>query len=93
MLLCEEGELADGVYFDAATARSVRVEHVAARIVSTEEAEEKLRSQKVCFVQFTPDPRSLAAGACPAGACACVCARCTAARSGAAGAGAERDRL
>ena len=54
MLLCKEGELADGTYLDAATARSVRVEHVGARILSTEEAEEKARSPKVCV--FTQQP-------------------------------------
>ncbi len=56
MLLCKEGELADGTYLDAATARSVRVEHVGARILSTEEAEEKARIPKVCvFTQQRAD--------------------------------------
>ena len=47
MLLCEAGELADGAYFDASSARIVRVDHVGAKVVSVEELNEKQRNGMV----------------------------------------------
>ena len=47
VVLCEQGELGDGLYFDAASARCVRVNHVDARILSAEGLEEKQRDAKV----------------------------------------------
>jgi hypothetical protein len=47
VLLCEAGELADGTYFDAASARIVRVDHVGAKVVSVEELNEKQRNGMV----------------------------------------------
>mmetsp|Transcript_31947 Transcript_31947/g.46679 ORF Transcript_31947/g.46679 Transcript_31947/m.46679 type:complete len:295 (+) Transcript_31947:7-891(+) len=47
VLLCEEGELSDGAYFDATAARCVRIEHVGAKILSSDDLEEKHRNAKV----------------------------------------------
>jgi hypothetical protein len=45
--LCEEGELSDGVYFDAAAARCVSIDHVGAKITGTSDLEEKHRDAQV----------------------------------------------
>ena len=45
VVLCEQGELGDGLYFDAASARCVRVNHVDARILSEEGLEEKQQTE------------------------------------------------
>ena len=47
MLLCEEGELSDGMYFDAAAARCVSIDHVGAKITGTSDLEEKHRDAQV----------------------------------------------